>query len=510
MLSPERFAALIDVMPYGVALLADGRYVYVNQAWAEQLGRPASGHTGRKMLDDIHDGDRPLMASWLASQRFDQRKDGEFRFLKANGDTIALEVTPLPPRQFGVVVSHAFVSRDITNLRKLQARILVADRAMSVGALAAGVAHEVNNPLSAVAGNIAFAAEQLDGIVKDPSSEITQEVGEALAEARTEVDRAAKIVKDLHLFASPMERGVGPVSVEEAIESAIAMAYPQIRQRAKLVRDFQHVPPVNVRASKLAQVVLNLLLNAAHALQDGQAAGNEIRVATHLDDKNRVVITLSDTGPGIPPERIGHVFDTFLTAQPIGIGSGLGLTIAHSIVKEMHGRITVDSVLGEGATFRVYLPAARDDDDEERTPVFNAPEPTGDSKPARILIVDDEPFVGTALGRALKEHAVRISKSGTEAIELLEDPNVEPDLIFCDLIMPDRTGVDVYRWVKEHRPDLTSRIVFMTGGPVDARMHEFLAQVDNYQIEKPFDVNGVRNFVRLQMRAKKIDDDDEE
>lgn len=510
MISIERLAGLIDVMPYGVAVLADGNYRYVNQAWAEHLGRSASAHSDRRILDDIHEGDRAAMASWLASQRFDRRPNGEFRFLKANGDQIALELHPLQPRQYGAVVSHAFVSRDITYLRKLQARILVADRAMSVGALAAGVAHEINNPLSYVLGNIAYVAETLDPMLEGMDSEHVTDIREALVEAREGVERAAKIVANLQAFASPIDDAHGrAISVIDAIEGAIAMAYPQIRQRARLVRDFAEIPPVAVPASKLSQVFLNLLLNAATALPDGQAAENEIRVATRLDDRNRVVIEFSDTGPGIPPDRIGHVFDTFFTAQPIGVGSGLGLSIAHSIVREMAGRITAESVLGKGATFRVFLPAYRDDDEEKPDP-FHVPEPTGDLRPSRILIVDDEPLIGSSLARALKQHAVHIASSGTEAIEFLEDRTVSPDLVFLDLIMPDRTGMDVYRWVKENRPELSKRIVFMTGGVVGPRMLEFLAQVDNYRIEKPFDVKGVRNFVKLQMLAAKDEDDDDD
>lgn len=507
MLSPDRLASLVDAMPYGVALLADGRYVYVNRAWADHLGRPASGHLGREILDDLHEGDRPTLAAWLEDPDQDGRAHGaEFRFLRPDGDVIALEIHPMPQGRKNDVVTHAFVSRDITNLRKLQARLLLADRTMSVGALSAGVAHEINNPLSYVIGNLGFIAESFEELLVNVSPEDRAELRDALSEAREGAERVSKIVGNLLSFSRPDQDAEGLVDVEQAIETAIAMAWPEIRPRARLVKKLEPVPPVKVRSSRLAQVILNLLLNAAHAIPEGKAREHEIRLSTHLDDKNRVVLELRDTGPGIPPELLGHVFDTFFTTKPIGVGTGLGLSIAHSIVKEMGGTITVESELGEGATFRVILPAARDERDDDVDEIFETGDITTEDPRAKILIVDDEPYIATALCRALKEHGLRVASSGTEAIEVLEDRAVVPDLILCDLIMPDRTGMDVFRWIKEERPELASRVAFMTGGPFAPRAVEFLAKIDNTRIEKPFDVNAIRTFVKSWMRAKMADD----
>lgn len=488
---------MIEALPYGLALVRDGKYVCVNAAWAEHLGRDRDAHTGRPLLDDVHEGDRPTMQAWLAPDCCARKEGAEFRFLVDGGKTIALEIHPVDAEGIDGA-THAFVSRDITELRKLQASLLLADRMQSVGALAAGVAHEINNPLAYVVGNLSFIEEAFSDLVKNVSEEDAEDLKAALEEASEGASRVSKIVNNLLTFSRADQESRTLISINSAIESAIAMAWPEIRPRARLEKQLENVPPVHVNESRLAQVILNLLINAAHALPIGKADEHEIRIKTYADDRGHVVIELSDTGPGIPPELLGHVFDTFFTTKPIGVGTGLGLSIARSIVEEIGGKITVASELGKGATFHVYLPASVEDRE-------TVDPDTGDIifVRGRVIIIDDEPYVARMLGRTLRDHVLWIVAGGKDAIELLGDENVTPDLILCDLFMPDRSGADVFEWIESNRPDLSEAVVFLTGGAHQAWASEFLASIDNYQIQKPFDANAVRDFVNAQVAARR-------
>ncbi len=501
------FRALIEGSPDGVIVLQDGRYAYVNPAFAALVDRTVESMLGTPLLDDVDAGDRTALEQRLASHE-NEDELGDFRLTRTDGERVTVQLRPVAVERFQGEPCTVLMARDVTERRRLQARLLLIDRLMSVGALAAGVAHEINNPLSYVMGNLAFMREELEGIADDLPEPIRGDMVEAVQEAAEGAERVRSIVRNLQAFSRADQEGTSPIDVNRTIDAAIGMAWIEIRHRAHLVKDLgPELPPVLASEARLGQVVLNLLLNAAHALPEGEAEKNRIAIRTAFEvETNEVLMEISDTGPGIPPEIVDRVFDTFFTTKPIGIGTGLGLSIVHSIVTAMGGRIGVESRLGEGTTFRVLLPVAPDEEDDEVDP---RPEVVGFRAGLRghVLVIDDEPLIANSLRRALKHHTVTVVRSGRRAIETMEKGE-DFDLIFCDLMMPDLTGMDVYAWVREHQPGVENRIVFMTGGIFTPRAQAFLHDVKNHRIQKPFDLDRIRSFVDTTIAGGRVETGD--
>jgi len=274
------------------------------------------------------------------------------------------------------------------------------------------------------------------------------------------------------------------------------MAWNEIRHRARLVRDYgADVPCIFGNEGRLGQVVLNLLVNAAQALPEGAQEANQITLRTFRKG-DRVVISVRDSGAGISAENRARLFEPFFTTKPVGVGTGLGLYICRQIVESMGGTISVESVPGNGATFSVELPIARGGREQQRA----AEKPAATVRRARILSVDDEPRIGRVLKQALAPHEVVDLTSAEEALERIRGGE-RFDLIFCDLMMPHVTGMDFHAALAAEAPEQARRTVFLTGGAFTARAHEFLDQVENPRVEKPFNLAGLRALVaeRLQV-----------
>jgi CheY-like chemotaxis protein/anti-sigma regulatory factor (Ser/Thr protein kinase) len=270
-----------------------------------------------------------------------------------------------------------------------------------------------------------------------------------------------------------------------------------MRQRAKLVDQINESRPVLASAARLEQVFVNLLVNAAQAIPEGRPSENEIIVSVH-DRGRHVVVEVSDTGEGIPEELRDRVFDPFFTTKPRGTGTGLGLPISHSIVASYGGEISVNSVVKRGTTFRVTLPVfAGVLRSRSLTP---PPGPVRTEQPRfRLLVVDDEPLVADMLERTLEEnHEVTIATDANKALELLLETTF--DLVFCDLLMPGKSGMDLYEEVRQKRPGVEAKLVFMTGGAFTPRASQFLATVPNRTIVKPFDLTEIERVIAHHAR----------
>lgn len=365
------------------------------------------------------------------------------------------------------------------------ARALAKDRMMTVGTLAAGVAHEINNPLSYVIGNLSFLSEESSALFGDRA-----DVLEALAEAREGADRVRRIVRDLQMFARADHQVSRSIDVRRTVELAINMAWIEIRHRARLVKELAEVPPVEASEARLGQVFLSVLLFAAQALPEGIADKHTIRVSTREDDG--VIVEIADTGPGIGEEQIASLFD------PLARG-GAGLAIAETIVRDLGGALHVESSPNSGTLFRITLPKA-----QARTKAVPVQAINGVAASigrARVLVVDDEPLIASSLKRTLRDHDVTVVSSGRGAIEVLEGDHGF-DLVFCDLMMPELTGMDVYEWLQRARPGMEARMVFITGGTFTPRASAFLESIPNMRFEKPFELDKVRWFVRDYLAAR--------
>jgi PAS domain S-box-containing protein len=385
--------------------------------------------------------------------------------------------------------------RDVTEKRLMAAQLAMTDRLASLGTLAAGVAHEINNPLTYVLSNIELI-RQTTASASALAPDDVRAVADAAREALGGAERVRHIVRDLRTFArAPTDEAESPIDVEAVLEGALSIAANEIRHRARLVRRSGKVPAVLGSESRLGQVLLNLLVNAAQAIPVGAADGNEIAVATWTDDEGQVVIEVRDTGPGIPPEVRDRIFDPFFSTKPNAVGTGLGLTICHDIVRRMGGRIELSTEVGKGTSFRVVLPAAPGAVPplEEEAAPLSLPRRRG-----RILIVDDEPAVARALGRLVRLHEVHIARDGSDALRLMESDSAW-DIVFCDLMMPNLSGVELHAMICERHPHLARRIAFITGGAFTEAARELLRSVDSPKLEKPFDPAAVHAVVRRML-----------
>jgi signal transduction histidine kinase len=376
---------------------------------------------------------------------------------------------------------------------RMRERLVISERMASAGMLAAGVAHEINNPLAIAVVNTDLIADAVARLrtatgtggsrAVSGSSGFLSEIQEPLVDAREALERIRDIVRDVKLFSRPDDQTTSPVDVRRVIESSIRMAWNEIRHRARLVKDFGEVPLVQANESRLGQVLLNLLVNAAHAMPEGHVDLHEIRVATKTGAGGRVLIDVADTGCGIPPENLTRIFDPFFTTKPVGVGTGLGLAICHGIVTELGGRLEVESEVGRGSVFRIELPAA-----PAKSGVMKVAEAKAPATMRRILIVDDEVALARALRRRLSQHhEVTTLASGSEALACVARGE-RFDAILLDVMMPDITGMEVYERLVRLVPEQAERVVFVTGGAFTASAREFLDRVPNPRVEKPIDM----------------------
>ncbi|HMJ57760.1 MAG TPA: ATP-binding protein [Gemmatimonadales bacterium] len=475
---------------------------YVSPAYERIWGRPVEPLYAdpQKWMEYILPEDRDRVATAFAILTGDgpsvdleyriARPDGEIRWVRSRGFQVRDAA--------GVLIRLIGIITDTTEPRRLQAQLMVSDRMASVGTLAAGVAHEINNPLAAVIANLEFVAESLGSMGSQPSATwLLEEIKEPLEEAREGAQRVRLIVRDLKIFSrSPADEPSDAVDVKAIMESSARMAWNEIRHRARLVKDYGVVPAVRANEARLGQVFLNLLINAAQAIPEGRAEHHEIRVSTRLAGE-RVIVEVGDTGAGIPPEIIGRVFDAFFTTKPIGVGTGLGLAICHRIVTNQGGELTVESELGRGTTFRVALLVADEAESKEPVPVKPAPVV---GRRGRILVVDDEELVLHGVKRMLwKEHDVVVVPAATAALALCASGE-KFDVILCDLMMPDMTGMDFHGELSRIAPEMVDRVIFMTGGAFTARAQQFLSTTSTEHIEKPFHAANLRAMIQRYLR----------
>ncbi|HVT08257.1 MAG TPA: ATP-binding protein [Polyangia bacterium] len=412
------------------------------------------------------------------------------RSLSVDGQVFAVHAYPLPGR--GVLL----YVRDATDEREREIGRLEAEKLASIGLLAAGVAHEINNPAAFVLANIEALAGQLRLIEErlrepaDPAaarrglSDLLFEANMILQESKEGMARIHRIVRDLGSFSHVDEEANAPVNVNLAIESALGMLRNELKYRARVERELKASRSVRASGARLGQVFLNLILNAAQALDETQTKRNLVRVRSY-DEGADVLVEVSDNGPGIPDEILPRIFESFFTTKPRGMGTGLGLPISLGIVRSLGGEILVDTRKGEGATFRVRLPAA----DEGSVPTAApspASAPTAGYPRRRVLAVDDEALLLKAYRRMVGDaHELTTALGGHEALRLLER-DAGFDVILCDLQMPEMSGMELHAAVRSRIPALSDRFVFVTGGAFSSDARRFLEESVAAVIQKPF------------------------
>ncbi|QRN98440.1 MASE1 domain-containing protein [Archangium violaceum] len=464
-------------------LLPDGglRVVYANESFCDMVGFGLEELVGRSPRGLLMGGAETEEHQRLVKAvREGSCFRGEVVMAHKDGSRVQSEVLVSPVRNArGQVTYFVATHRDVTAQRQLQAKLISAERIAAVGTLAAGVGHEINNPLAYLVLNLEGVAQSLE---QGPTG---------LAEARARLDAAREgaerirvIVRDLKVFSRQEGEDRAMLDVNAVVVPALRMAAHAVRPRARLVEEFGNPPRVMGSESRLGQVMLNLLVNALQAIPEGSPERHEVRVRTGRDDSGRALVEVSDTGCGMSPSVQARIFDPFFTTKPSGEGTGLGLAICQQIVQSHGGELRVRSEEGQGTVFTVLLPAAQDAGFQE------APEPEASAASVapprrRILIIDDEPRLAQSMRMLIEpSHDVVVTTRGAEALAWVREGQ-RFDLVLCDLQMPGTTGMDVYSNLRAHAPELAERLVFISGGAYTQATRDFVRSVRNRILEKP-------------------------
>ncbi len=393
--------------------------------------------------------------------------------LRAGNRQFVLTALPLGDAGAGDAL---LIFDDHTERRRLQDQLIQSEKMSAIGQLITGVAHDLNNPLASVIG---FADYLVEGKKAPP------ELIEPLRAIQQEAERAANIVKNLLNFARKQEHRQHILSIEQILKSTLLLLNNQLmasKVEAELVIA-PDLPPVDVNANQIQQVFVNLVANAAHAIESGGTGGHIIvRAVPWLDG---VAVTIEDDGPGIPHDLTEKVFEPFFTTKPEGEGTGLGLSICQGIVKEHGGRITLTSGAQRGATFRVELPAGA-------APVPKPADTPFEYGSLRILVIDDEPHIQHYMRATLEAwgHTVAIASDGAEGLTMATGGAF--DVIITDLRMPELGGREMYDALCRDHPEIAKRVVFSTGDTVRGDTLSFLEGLGRPHLRKPFALAELR------------------
>lgn len=469
-----------DVLREAVNLIEDGVLLLDND------GNVLLENTAGQRMRDAGESTDTTVDLDLASLADQARRSNQRVELALSRDKRQLAVAAYPA--VDRVLLHM---RDVTDARDLEVRRLQSEKLASIGLLAAGVAHEINNPASFVLHNLDAVLSVLQTMDEKLASQpraarllgtqaLMFDAMSILQESKEGMARIARIVRDLHSFSRVDDDTQVATDANVSLESALSMLRNELRYRATVVRDLRATQHVPGGAARLGQVFLNIILNAAHAMAEGGPERHRLWVRS-FDTEGAVVVEIQDSGPGISAEVLSRVFESFYTTKPRGVGTGLGLPISRDIVLSLGGKIEAESEPGCGALFRVTLPSVAAKDQPAVPKIEGRP-----GRRRRILAVDDETLLLKAYRRMLIDyHDVEIRSSAKEALELLATDR-DFEVILCDLQMPGMSGAEFFSVVRELYPDLPQRFLFITGGAFAPEARRFLEDSPPACINKPF------------------------
>jgi two-component system cell cycle sensor histidine kinase/response regulator CckA len=488
--SEQNFETFVRSMPVPAIIHRDARFLLVNDAYASTFGYREAELLGRCVFDFVAGDDRAYVEERVQMPIGERAgvPTREHRLLHADGPPVVVDVTAVPVFFRGELCSMS-VARDLRERKRLEAQLITADRMASLGRLSAAVGHEINNPLAYMLGSLTLVERELAEVGLD--GERAGQIAELLGNIREGAQRIRDIVQDLRALSRERTDGVGPVDLRRVLDVAAAMADHELRRRARLVKAYGDLPPVRGTEAKLGQVFLNLLVNAAQAIPEGDGDSHEVRIEARAAADGAVVVDVTDTGVGIEAELVDRVFEPFFTTKA-GEGTGLGLSISQHIVTSLGGTMTVAPAGQRGTCFRVVLPGAETAgaaDERAPTPARAVPDAA-----ARVLVVDDEPQLAETIARLLRPRSVDVAHGGREALERIR-AGERYDVILCDLQMRDGSGMDLYERLRRELPGIERRVVLMTGGGVTGRTSDLAARSGCTVLDKPFDAQTLESTI---------------
>ncbi|MGH7267547.1 MAG: hybrid sensor histidine kinase/response regulator [Candidatus Rokuibacteriota bacterium] len=494
--SEERFRSAFEDSAIGMALQGlDGRYIRVNRALCQALGYSADEllagsfhavtHPEDQDVDVEHD--RRMLAGELSSYQTEKRyRHKEGRVVWALASVSLVRHRDGHPLYFVVQVQDVTERQRAEEAQvRLQGQLVQSEKLAAMGSLLAGVAHELNNPLSVVLGQAALLRQSI------PEGGPLAMRAERIAQS---AERCARIVRNFLALARERPPERQHVSLNEVVESGVdllsyGLRVDDVQLEFRLSRD---LPGLWADPHQIHQVIVNLVTNAHHALRT-TGRPRRVVITTRLDaERTGALLEVQDNGPGVTPEIQSRMFEPFFTTKPPGQGTGLGLSLCQGIVEGHGGAITCESEPGRGAVFRVRLPITA----RPPSPPDVAPAPRAEDRGKTMLVVDDEPDVAAVLADMLAEegHQVETATSGAVALARLAERRY--DLVWTDLKMPGLDGAGFFRAAQTRDPDLARRFVFLTGDGLTPETRQFLEQSRRPSLSKPFAPADVRRVLQ--------------
>jgi PAS domain S-box-containing protein len=425
----------------------------------------------------------------------------EFRIVTKDGRVLNIvnymecQADPQTPgglRLFGAVKDITERKRAEEERLELERKIQINSRLTSIGEMAAGIAHEINNPLTPILG---FA----DMLLK---RDLPEDVKDDLQIIRDSARRTADVTRRLLLFARQSKPMRTLCNINEVVETTLQLrAYHLKTNNIKVITELDlELPQTMADAGQLQQVVLNLIMNAEYAMTQTHGGGN-LLIKTEKKD-NIIRVLVKDDGVGISKENMERLFQPFFTTKKVSEGTGLGLSVCHGIVAEHNGRIYAESKVGKGATFIVELPVVRQEKEEEAKLSEPDTGEAGEVVKARILVVDDEPAITQVLKRVLTDEGYEVEITGKAQAALGLIKGGKYALILLDIKLPDMSGIELYQHLDKTAMSLTQRIIFITGDVLGTDTMDFFSRTGASYVTKPFDMEQLKKEVKSKLTKR--------
>jgi len=459
--------------------------------------------TKELFLNAVHPDDLELLQDTIALQQIAAdgqettsiiirlyRKNGELWFANFRTDFV-FDASGKLIKQFGSIQDITDIKRAAEKEKQMQQELYNATHLASIGEMASGIAHEINNPLTGVVG---FSQLLIDRDIPD-------DIKEDLEIINHEAQRAAKIVSGLLTFAYQNKPGWSMVNIDEIISNTLELRTHEMElSNIRVVTELEgHLPLTAADGAQLQQVFLNIILNAEQAMKDMKKAGT-LTVRTKSTGKS-IIITFADTGPGISQENLSRVFNPFFTTKGVGEGTGLGLSMSHGIIKQHKGKINVESEEGHGARFIIELPVTNILDSIDEIDETDDAIPDRDLK--KGLVIDDEKPILIYLERLLSGwgYESELVSNAKDAFEMMQENDY--DFVLLDINMPDMNGLELYRQLKKVKPEMAKRVLFVTGDVLEKTTSAFLRENNVPSITKPIDVEKLKQSIDKILVADK-------
>jgi len=493
--SEEEYRLLTDnVSDVIFSLDNGGRLLFINQRIESITGLNRNEFIGKQFLDLLTEKSRGKVRDRFQAL-FTEKEQGschlEVSLPAGSSDETNFEIILVKFSDPSGKIRYYGVARDMTERRRMQEQLIQTEKLSSLGEIISGVAHELNNPLTSIIG-----LSEL--ILMEPG--LNSEVKEELGEIRNEARRTSRIVQNFLTFSRKYHPEKTVCRINKIIESILEIrTYEIMVSHIKISKNLDPKLPLTMAdPNQLRQVFLNIINNAIQALQAAQK--NRILTISTKARENKIEISFGNTGPLIPRDILAKIFDPFFTTKEVGKGTGLGLSVSHGIITEHGGSICVQSKDGEGTQFIIEIPLenipANSKKVEEEKTIWNLPG-------KRILVVDDEASILKFISMILESagSTVDAAGSGDKALAYLVENDY--DLVISDLRMPGIDGWKLFDWVKQNRPHIVKKLIFISGDIMNPDAQTFFKDSELLYLKKPFSIDDLKKIVETSLEKQK-------